>query len=531
MKTLKFGEDARKKMKVGIDASVDMAKVTLGGKGKIVMINTPGAIHSTMDGVTVLKNIAMTDDIEDMGVKLVLEAAEKQVGECGDGTTSVSILLQAIIDEGIKEIDKGADPLLIRTGIEKAVKIVIKSIEDSAKEVGRDSDEIFQVAKVSAHGDEDIATIIAEAISKTGEHGSVTVEETRGTESYVDIVEGFKVHSGWLSPDFINTPKKQSAELQNCFILIYEGKIHDLKEILEIMAQINQTPDQSLLIISDNLDGDALSSLSINVKQGRIRAAAINPVGLSNDDIRFRLQDLATAVGCEVFSPDQGDVLSTKKLTDLGFAKKVIVEENSTLIIEGNSDDEQMKERISVLETQANDAKTGGEEAIIRGRLATLTGSVGVIYVGGTMGTESKERKDRIDDAKGAAEAALENGVVPGGGISLLMAKDALDKETANMTEGGVTTGMEIVSKALELPFRQIITNAGLDPEVILKGINSRPEGTGYNVVTNEYLDMVMEGILDPAKVEINVVTNASLVATQFLNTEGVITPEINSRL
>lgn len=541
MKVIKEGADCRAAMKVGIDTAVNLAKVTLGGKGRIVMINIPGGIHSTMDGVTVLKNIALTDDTEDMGVKLVLEAAEKQVSMCGDGTTSVSILLQAIINQGMEAIGKGADSLKVRIGVEKAVKIVVDHLERTAIPIGRKSKEIFQIAKISAHDDSDIAKILSDAIGQTGEHSHITVEESRGIETYIDLAEGVKVNSGWLSPLFINNPKKMTSELDNTYILIYEGKIHSLGEIVGLFDKVNKEANSSLLIISDNLDGDALSSLAINVKRGNLRAVAINPAGHNREDVIFRLKDIAIATGGKVLSPDEGHKLEDVELSDLGFAKKVVVEQGNTMIIGGNAKPEELQERVETIEANIKDAVNSFQEQILKNRIASLTGGVGIIYVGGTLESEAKERKDRMDDALGAVLAALENGVVPGGGISLLQAKEYLDRhiEIETSLDSGFftrrmsdeTIGMKIVSDALELPFRQIISNAGLNPNTILKEIKNRGEGFGYNVITDEYIDMVEEGVLDPAKVEINVVKNASSIATQFLNTEGTITPIINSKL
>lgn len=531
MKIIKKGDDARSSMLKGLNTAVDLAKVTLGGKGKNVMINTAGSIHTTKDGVTVLKNVAMTDDVEDMGVKLVLEAAENQVSECGDGTTSVSILLQAIINKGMKTIKSGGDPLLIRRGVEKAVNLSVDFLEKLSEKIDRDSDRVFQIAKVSAHGDEDIANIISDAIKRTGEHSHITVEESKGVDTHVEVTDGFKYHSGWLSHLFINNVKKMTCDLDNPFILIYEGKIRELKEIVGLLEFVEKSR-RSLVIVSDNMDGDALSSLAVNAKNGALKVVAINPHGHSHEDTQFRLQDLAIATGGKVLSPDHGDRLSDFNPEDLGVAKKVIVGHKETLIVEGEFDKEKLDKRVDVLETQVSSTKNKYEKELLKSRLAALTGGIGVIHVGGTLDTESKERKDRVDDALGAALASVESGVVPGGGVSLLLAKKELEK---NIKDSKISDdemlGVEIIMSALELPFKQIVSNAGMDSENLLNELNTYEDGYGYNVVDEKFINMVEEGLIDPAKVEINVVKNASSMAIQFLNTEGIISPKINQTL
>lgn len=539
MKTLKQGKDSRETMLKGLNTAVDMAKVTLGGKGKNVMINTGGMIHTTKDGVTVLRNVAMLDDTEDMGVKLVLEAAENQVKECGDGTTSVSILLQAIINRGLEAVDNGEDLLAVTRGIEKAVKIVVSELERMSKTIKRDGKEVFQIAKVSAHGDEDVADIVAEAIAETGKHSNITVQESKGLETYVELLDGIKYPSGFLSPYFINDKKKQAADLENPYILIYTGKIYNLEMIVGLMDKVNRS-QKPLVVISDNLDGEALASFAVNVNQGRINGVAIEPFGHNADDRMARLEDLAVATGARIFSPDEGiEHFNDIDLEELGIASRVISTQKSTLIIGGETDAEALKKRIESLEYQIKEAAENRyEEELLKGRLASLTGGVGIIHVGGTVGTEAVERKDRVDDALGAALAAVESGVVAGGGVSLLLAQRELaaaitgTKSFFGKTKyTGEELGKRIVYEALALPFRQIMENSGHNPFKIADELSEMPAGTGYNVITDEYVDMIKTGLIDPTKVEVNVVRNASSIAIQFLNTEGSITPEINSKL
>lgn len=525
MKVIKTGDEARTSMKKGIDLAVDLAKVTLGGKGRIVMIDRPGSVHSTLDGITVLANTAMNDKTEDMGVKLVLEAADKQNMECADGTTSVSIVLQALIDGGMKALSTNADPLLVKQGIELASKVVISALEDISIKVTRQSKEIQQVAIVSAHGDKEIGELVAEAISRTGEDSIITIEESSWANSLVEVTDGIKVNSGWLDADFITNNDNQTAELLNPLILIYEGKILAFKELVGngdgLIFKVNETK-RPFLIISDQLQGEPLFTLLGNKVKNGFPYCAINPFGFSREDVKFRLQDLAIATGAKVITPDLGHKLDDVKLEDLGQAEKVIVSRKDTVFINGKADKQLLGVRIKELKQQLKEAKNPFEKSMIEGRLAAINGGVGIIFIGGTMSTDIKEKKDRADDALGAALSSLENGVVPGGGISLLLAKKSLASYTHPIQD--VNIGIRILADALESPFRQIIKNAGGKVDVILDKIENGDSKIGYDVVKGEYIDMIKEGILDPTKVEINIICNAVSVACRFLTTEGLIT-------
>jgi chaperonin GroEL len=532
MRIIKTGTESREAAKKGIDMAVNLAKATLGGKGRIVMIDTPQGIHWTLDGITVLAYTRMNDEAEDMGVKVVLEAANKQNMECDDGTTSVSVVLQALISGGMKNMAAGADPLLIKKGINMGAEAVVEELKRIAIPVNRDSEEIRQAATVSAHGDTEIGDLIYEAISKTGENSKIAVEASNWAKSIVEVTEGVKVGSGWLMPEFITNREKATAELENPLVLIYEGKIKDFKELAGtkenpgILFQASMA-DRPLLIISDQLEGEPLSTLIANKLQGGLKVAAINPFGFDRNDTKFRLQDLAIALGGKVVSPDLGHRLDEVRMEDLGRADKVIISKSDTLFINGKSDPEKMSERVNELKQLIADEQKDFEKSLYEGRLAAIDGGVGIVYIGGTTSGDVKEKKDRADDALGSALSSLEYGVVPGGGISLLLAKRVLNNLTTEDVD--VNTGIRILAEAMEAPFKQIIKNAGGKVDVILNEVLNKDEGTGYNVITEEYVDMIEEGVLDPAKVEINVIRNATSVATRFLTSEGMITNKIDN--
>ena len=513
MRIIKKGDDARDSILSGINKTVDLVKVTLGGKGRVVMIDTPGNVHPTMDGVTVLRHTAMNDTVEDMGVKIVIEAAEKQVAENGDGTTSVSIMLQALANAGTKAISEGADANVVVKDIENAVKLVVAEIERMSVKINRNSDEVFDIAKVSAHGDEDVAQLVQEAIRKTTKNSMLTVSTTPYDKSYVDLTTGFRTQSGWLSEQFITNTERMTAELDNPYILIYEGKITSFNEMAPILGIVTDMK-RSIVVISDNLDGDSLSTLSVNNLQKNLSAVAINPYGHNRDDMKARLVDLAYATGGTVISPDLGHKLEDVTVDMLGEADKVITSQKETLFVGGKSKELERQIRISDLQSQLEEATEPLPKQLLTGRLATLDGGFGVIYVGGTLSSEVKERKDRVDDALGAVLAALEFGVVPGGGISLLRARKVLT---------GKDIGSEIVYESLSKPFEQILINAGLEPKEIMEGLGNKSGATGYDVIAGKYVDMFDSGIIDPAKVEMNVVKNSASVVGQFLRTEGLI--------
>jgi len=528
MKEIKLEEDAISTQLKGINTAVDLVKISMGARGRLVNIDHAGGIHSTYDGFTILAHTAMKDKCEDMGVKIVLEAASKQVKDCGDGTTSVSVLLQAIINEGVKMLKYDADRIKVIEGINLASKEAIKIIKELAKPVSRDSHEIEQIAKVSAHGDEDIAKLIAEAISITNHNSIIRVEESKGNTSYVDLAKGMKVGSGWLSGLFVNNGSKGTVEYDNPLILVYEGKIERMAQLQNLLEKCVNAK-KPIVIVSDDMDGEVLASLALNAKKG-LPFAAINPFGETREDRKERLADLAAYVGGELISPDLGHKLENIDLNQLGTCDRVIIAKNNSIFQDGAGlDTEILNERISNLESLVKITDHTVTKTFYEARLAALNGGVATIYVGGIVSTDVVERKDRIDDAVGSALSALEEGVVPGGGVSLLHISEELRKLSSD--DSDVNIGISIFKKAVTMPIRQILTNAGESVDFIIDKIkNKKSKSYGYNVHTKEYVDMIKEGILDPAKVEIKIIENATITATNFLNTGGLIAvvPENN---
>jgi chaperonin GroEL len=513
MKITKKGKEAREAILVGINEAADMVKVTLGGKGRVVMIDTPGNVKPTLDGVTVLRHMAMNSEVEDMGIKLIIEAAEKQVAENGDGTSSVSIVMQALANAGTLSISSGTDANVVVKQIEAAANLVIEELEKASKKITRTSKEVFQIAKVSAHGDEEVAKLVQEAIEKTTENSMLTVSMSKYNKNYVDLTSGFSIHSGWLSEKFITNDQKMTAELSNPYILIYEGKIEDFNDLTPLLTKTTEK-GRPLVVMSDSLQGDVLSTLAINNERKNLSAVAINPYGHNREDTKARMKDLAIATGGIVISPDSGHDLKEATLDMLGQADKAVTSQKETLIVGGRPKELLLQVRISDLTAQLEEEDGILEKQLLSGRLAALDGGFGVLYVGGTVAAEVSEKKDRVDDALGAVLAALEFGIVPGGGISLLNARKVL--------KGG-DRGSQILYESLAKPFEQILINAGLDPKEITKGLENKSGNTGYDVIDGKYVDMLNNGIIDPCKVEMSVVRNSVSVVSQFLLTEGLI--------
>jgi chaperonin GroEL len=469
-----------------------------------------------------------------MGTKVVIEAADKQVGDCGDGTTSVSVLLQALVNNGVSALDKGTHPVLLRKGIEKAVAMVVEELENISTKVTRASKEIFDIAKVSAHGDENVAAVVQEAISSTTEHSIIRVEESPNSKTSIEKTDGMRIGSGWLSALFVNNPAKQTAEHENPLIFIYEGKIKNFKELIPLLEKTVPT-GRPLVIMSDSFEGDALSTFAVNHQQGQIVGAAIDPFGFNRDDTKARMKDLAILTGGVVISPDEARSIDSVEIEELGSCEKIVIGMRDTVFINGEGADEVIFTRIGDLEQQKEDAD-GVDKEYLKGRLAALSGGIATIYVGGTLEVETKERKDRMDDALGAALSSLEEGIVPGGGVSLLMAREVLkapielSDQAAKQMSGmldvlseGEREGFRIVYDSLELPFKQIVSNAGGDADELIKELQRKDKGVGYDVIKEEFVDMLEGGVLDPTKVETSAVKNATSVATQFLITDGLI--------
>jgi chaperonin GroEL len=534
MKILKEGRDARKTLLKGLNTAINITKRSMGGRGRTIMIDTPGNVHNTSDGFTILQSIAMNDKDEDMGVKVALEAADKQVGDCGDGTTSVQVILQALINKGISSINEGSHPVLLRRGMEQASELVIGELKKISTEINRDSDEIFDIAKISAHGDDEIAEVVKNAIGMTNEHSIIRVENSPNAKTSIEKTDGMKIGGGWLSALFVNNPAKKSAEHDNPLIFIYEGKIKNFKELFPLLQKVVET-GRALIIMSDSFEGEGLSTFAVNHQQGNLIGAAIDPFGFNREDTRSRMRDLAILTGGRVYSPDEGHKIEDVTIEGLGECDKIVISEKETVFINGKGDDVSIQQRIGELEIQLEDSE-GYDKELIKGRLASLSGGIATIYVGGTVEVETKERKDRMDDALGAALSALEEGIVPGGGVSLLQAREVLKGpikgscETAKYLAGifdvlseGEKEGFEIMYNALEIPFKQIVMNAGQQPDELLDKLKEEKKGAGYDVNKEEFVDMIKGGVLDPTKVEICAVKNATSVATQFLNTDGLI--------
>ena len=506
----------------GVNTVVNLVSKTLGGKGRSIMLDTTSWVHTTLDGITITRNSAMNNKDEDMGLKLVLEAGEKQDRECGDGTSTVQVVLQSLMQGVAKAIKNGADRQSINKGIISARNKVIEEITSFAQKITRDSEEAYQVAKVSAHGDEEVAKLVADIFKNTNKHSAISVEESRSNESYIDIIDGMKVNSGWLSQEFITNGAKETAELENPFILIYKGKINNVPEIFNILKATNEA-GRPLVIVSDSMEGETLSTLSINVQKGQLSLVAINPApGHDKKTIINRMKDLAASTGATLISPDFGHNISDTTLDQLGTAKRVIVSKTQSVFYEGGKNEEVFNDRVKDLEQQLDDSEEGMDRQVILDRLASLTGGVGVIYVGGNIPTEVKEKRDRVDDAKGAVESALELGIVPGGGTSLLFAANVLEGFYLDTNDENI--GVKIVKEALTVPIKQILLNAGLTPEVIIHEIKKQGVGYGYNVMSDEHVNLIDDGILDSAKVEINAIMNATAVAVQFANSVALIT-------
>ena len=517
MKVIKKGEDARESILKGINKTVDLVQVTLGGKGRIVQIDDGGFLHPTTDGVTVLRNSAMDDPVEDMGVKMLLEAAEKQVSENGDGTTSVSIMIRELANEGFDAVSSGVEPITLCNEIEAAAKKVVKELQEGATKIGRSSKEVFDIAKVSAHGDEEVAKVVQEAVGKTSDNSIITVNLSRYNKTSVNLTKGYRINSGILSPLFITNSRKSTCELKDAFVMVYEGKIESFPDLFPILDQITPT-GRPFVIISDRFEGNPLSTFAINSSKEEVpfSGLAINPFGNDREDTRARLQDLAHAVGATFLSPDKGHKLENITLDMLGQASEVISNNKETFFIGGAVKGLDLQIRISDIEHQLKDADEGLEKESLRARLASIDGGFADISVGGVLASEAVERKDRVDDALGAVLAALEFGIVPGGGVSLLRARKVLQSPDMDL-------GSQILYKSLSRPFLQITENAGLKGQPIIDDLENKSSTTGYDVIECKLVDMIVSGIIDPAKVEMNVVRNATSVVTNFLITEGLI--------
>ena len=519
-KDIKFNIDARAKMKEGADALADAVKVTLGPKGRNVVIAKKfGAPHVTKDGVTVAKEIQLEDQFADMGAQMVKEVASKTNDQAGDGTTTATVLAQAIINVGLKNVTAGANPMDLKRGIDKAVAAVIDSLREQSQEVGEDYAKIEQVGTISANNDNYIGKLIADAMSKVKKDGVITVEEAKGTETEVKVVEGMQFDRGYISPYFMTNGDKMEAVLDTPYVLVTDKKVSTMKDLLPILEPIARE-GKSLLIIAEDVDGEALTTLVVNKLRGTLKIAAVKAPGFG-DRRKEMLQDIAILTGGMVISEERGFSLETATLDMLGRAEKVVVTKDNTTVVNGAGDPEAIQERADLIRKQIETTTSDYDREKLLERLGKLAGGVAVLYVGAATEVEMKEKKDRVEDALSATRAAVEEGIVPGGGVAYIRAAEAI-KNLKGVNEDE-TTGIHIVARAIEEPLRQIAANAGVEGSVIINKIREGKADFGYNARTDEYVNMFEAGVIDPTKVSRVALENAASVAGMFLTTECAI--------
>ncbi|MGA9211458.1 chaperonin GroEL [Kaistella sp.] len=519
-KEIKFDIESRDALKRGVDALANAVKVTLGPKGRNVVIEKSfGAPHVTKDGVSVAKEIELEDRVENMGAQMVKEVASKTNDIAGDGTTTATVLAQAIVREGLKNVAAGANPMDLKRGIDKAVIAVVENLKTQSQEVGNNSEKIKQVASISANNDDTIGTLIAEAFGKVGKEGVITVEEAKGTDTTVDVVEGMQFDRGYQSPYFVTNPEKMIAELENPYILLVEKKISSMKELLPVLEPVAQA-GKSLLIISEEVDGEALATLVVNKLRGSLKIAAVKAPGFG-DRRKAMLEDIAILTGGTVISEERGFTMENATLEMLGTAEKIVIDKDNTTIVNGAGDEAQIKGRVAQIKAQMESTTSDYDKEKLQERLAKLAGGVAVLYVGAASEVEMKEKKDRVDDALHATRAAVEEGIVAGGGVALVRAIAALNFEGINQDE---STGIKIVKRAIEEPLRQIVANAGGEGSVIVAKVSEGSADFGFNAKTDEFVNMFEAGIIDPTKVVRVALENAASVSGMLLTTECVIT-------
>ena len=520
-KMIYFDIEARNRMKKGVDTLANAVKVTLGPKGRNVVIDKKfGAPQVTKDGVTVAKEIELEDPIENMGAQMVKEVASKTADIAGDGTTTATVLAQSIISEGLKMVAAGANPMDLKRGIDKAVSMIVENLKQQSQTVGSDSKKIQQVATISANNDETIGKLIAEAFAKVGKEGVITVEEAKGTDTTVEVVEGMQFDRGYVSPYFVTNSEKMEAELQNPFILIYDKKISAMKDILHILEKVAQT-GRPLLIIAEDLEGEALATLVVNKLRGTIKVAAVKAPGFG-DRRKEMLQDIAILTAGIVVSEEQGYKLENADLTYLGQAASVTIDKDNTTIVGGKGKKVDITARVNQIKAQVENTTSDYDREKLQERLAKLAGGVAVLYVGAATEVEMKEKKDRVDDALHATRAAVEEGIVPGGGVAYLRALSALDAKVKGQIEDE-QTGMQIVRRALEEPMRTLTANAGIDGSIVVQKIKEGKGDFGFNARTETYENLFKAGVIDPTKVSRVALENAASIAGMLLTTECVI--------
>ncbi len=519
-KQLLFDEDARRAIQKGVDQLADAVKVTLGPKGRNVVIEKKfGSPTITKDGVTVAKEIELEEPYENMGAQMVKEVASKTSDNAGDGTTTATVLAQAIYREGLKNVTAGANPTALKRGIDKAVDAVVEELNKFARAIGKDKKEIEQVATISANGDSEIGKLLAEAIEKVGKDGVITIEEAKTTSTTLDVVEGMQFDQGYLSPYFVTDGERMEAVLEDAFILIYEKKISAMKDLLPLLEATSKS-GKPLLIISEEVEGEALATLVVNKIRGTLNVCAVKAPGFG-DRRKAMLEDIAILTGGKPISEELGMKLENVTLKDLGRAKRVSVDKENTTIVEGAGKTADINGRVALIKRQIDETTSDYDKEKLQERLAKLAGGVAVIHVGAATETEMKEKKARVEDAQHATRAALEEGIVPGGGVALIRASKAIDSLKLS---GDEKVGAQIVKRSLEEPLRQIAANAGVEGSVIVQRVASEKGNFGYNAATGEYEDLVAAGVIDPKKVTRNALQNAASVSGLLLTTEALIT-------
>jgi chaperonin GroEL len=520
-KMIFFDIEARNRMKKGVDTLANAVKVTLGPKGRNVVIEKKfGAPQVTKDGVTVAKEIELEDPIENMGAQMVKEVASKTADIAGDGTTTATVLAQSIISEGLKMVAAGANPMDLKRGIDKAVRAVVENLVAQKKDVGSNSKMIEQVATISANNDSEIGKLIAQAMTKVGKEGVITVEEAKGTDTTVDVVEGMQFDRGYISPYFVTNSEKMQAELQNPFILIYDKKISAMKDILTVLEKVAQS-GRPLMIIAEDLDGEALATLVVNKLRGTIKVAAVKAPGFG-DRRKEMLTDLAILTGGTVISEELGNKLDAVELTSLGQAASISIDKDTTVIVGGKGKKAEIVGRVNQIKAQVENTTSDYDKEKLQERLAKLAGGVAVLYVGAATEVEMKEKKDRVDDALHATRAAVEEGIVPGGGVAYIRAIAGLEKLKGALN-ADEATGIAIVRRAIEEPLRQIVANCGIEGSIVVQNIKEGEGDYGFNARTEVYENMFKAGVIDPTKVARVALENAASIAGMLLTTECVI--------
>jgi chaperonin GroEL len=519
-KEILFNIDARDRLKKGVDELANAVKVTLGPKGRNVIIEKKfGAPHITKDGVTVAKEIELTDSFQNMGAQLVKEVASKTSDDAGDGTTTATVLAQSIISVGLKNVTAGANPMDLKRGIDKAVRLVVENLKAQSQEIGDDFEKIENVARISANNDEEIGKLIADAMRRVKKEGVITVEEAKGTDTTVEIVEGMQFDRGYISPYFVTNTEKMEVEMENPYVLIFDKKISNLKDMIGILEASVQS-GRPLLIIAEDVDSEALATLVVNRLRGSLKICAVKAPGFG-DRRKEMLEDIAVLTGGIVISEEKGLKLDSATIEMLGSAEKITVNKDNTTIVNGAGETESIQKRVAQIKVQIESTTSDYDREKLQERLAKLAGGVAVLYVGAASEVEMKEKKDRVDDALSATRAAIEEGVVPGGGVAYIRAIEALEGlKGANEDE---TTGIEIIKRAIEEPLRQIVINAGVEGAVIVQKVKEGKGDYGYNARTDVYENLYAAGVIDPAKVTRVALENAASIAGMFLTTECVI--------